>query len=381
MESEEPEHPEQDAQTSAYAQVQDLKIKFLDSAWLGCVIAALAMAPLSLSRIPQTGWNPVYGVHVGITAGLFLGHVFRKRIPHYVKLSMLTLCLGFIGVSGMLHLGLMGVGVWFLAIIAIMMGVAHSLRVGVSIFILNMIFLSLCGVAFVRGDLVAGVNPGTYVTSTQAWMLLIISSAFMPALVLLAFGKYQQTLVALVYDLEDQRNLIAEEAMYDELTRLPRRQLLFDRIEMLLRRVSRHETRGAVLFLDLDDFKQVNDTHGHRAGDAVLLEVAARLKSALRSDDTVARVGGDEFVVLLGDMENRDAAKVVAQKLVEVVRKPIMRGNTAIEVGLSVGIAILPEDGETSDVLYEHADSAMYRAKESGKNSYRFYTELEIVSA
>jgi diguanylate cyclase (GGDEF)-like protein len=381
VESEEPQQPGGGAEASAYAQVQDLKVAFLENAWLGCMIAAMVMTPLSLARIPQTGWTPVYGVHVGISAGLFFGYVFRHRIPHYVKLSTLTLCLGFVGVSGTLHLGLMGIGVWFLAIIAILMGVAHSPRVGLSIFVLNMVFLCACAVAFIRGDLVTGVDPVAYSTSAQAWTLLIISSAFMPALVLFSFGKYQQTLLALVYDMERQRDLIAEEAMYDELTRLPRRQLLFDRIEMLLRRVARHETRGAVLFLDLDDFKQVNDTHGHRAGDAVLLEVASRLKKSLRADDTVARVGGDEFVVLLGDMETRDAAGVVAQKLVEAVREPIKRGNLSIVVGLSVGIAMLPEDGQTSEALYENADAAMYRAKESGKNSYRFYAELEVVSA
>ena len=285
------------------------------------------------------------------------------------------------GVTGTLHLGLMGVGVWFLAIIAILMGVAHSPRVGLSIFILNMIFLCLCAVAFIRGDLVAGVNPNFYATSTQAWTLLIMSSAFMPALVLLSFGKYQATLLELVYHLKNQRDLIAEEAMYDELTRLPRRQLLYDRIDMLLLRVARHEARGAVLFLDLDDFKAVNDTYGHRAGDAVLLEVAARLKGTLRADDTVARVGGDEFVVLLCDLSTRDDACKVAQKLVEAVRAPIVRDGVELRVGLSVGIAMLPDDGETSEQLLEHADIAMYRAKESGKNSFRFYTEFEAVSA
>ena len=364
---------------SAYARIHDLKAEFIDRAWFVCLAISSVAVPLSVSRVSSTGWLAVYSLHVAVFATLVVGYIFRARLSHQSKLAMLTICLMFVGGWGMLRFGLLGSGVWFFAIAAILAGVSHSGRVGTAIFMGSVLFLSICGYGFATGQLLLDFDVIGYATSPHSWVLLILVSSFMPALVLIAFGHYQRMLVALALDMERQRDLIAEEALYDELTRLPRRQLLYDRMQMALRRAKRHGAKSAVLFIDLDDFKRVNDVHGHHAGDHVLVEVADRMRESLRADDTVARLGGDEFVVILSDLTHYADAEGVAAKLVQRVREPIEYRGLELGVGASVGIALLPLDGETIEEIMERSDQAMYRSKKGGKGRISFHPASEKI--
>jgi len=166
-------------------------------------------------------------------------------------------------------------------------------------------------------------------------------------------------------------------AHHDHLTGLPNRNLLNDRMNHALARVKRHGGRMAVLFVDLDRFKPVNDTLGHEAGDQVLKEVASRLISCVRSSDTVARVGGDEFVVVTEEIMRPSEAGMVARKIVETLSRPIEVDGHACSVGASVGIAVFPDDGYTMEEVSKAADTAMYRVKHSGRNGYCFYAAGE----
>ncbi|MCB1874216.1 MAG: diguanylate cyclase, partial [Gammaproteobacteria bacterium] len=131
----------------------------------------------------------------------------------------------------------------------------------------------------------------------------------------------------------------------------------------------------AVLFLDLDDFKKINDTLGHQVGDEVLKLSAKRIKALLRKDDTVARLGGDEFVILLDRLERPEDASLVARKVLATLKQPFKISNRDLYIGVSIGISIFPQDGEDSDTLVRNADVSMYRAKQLGKNYFQFYTE------
>ncbi|MCX7950120.1 MAG: GGDEF domain-containing protein, partial [Treponemataceae bacterium] len=131
---------------------------------------------------------------------------------------------------------------------------------------------------------------------------------------------------------------------------------------------------GALLFMDLDNFKPINDTFGHQEGDHALVEVAHRIKRALRASDVIARVGGDEFVVLLTDMENEEGARLVAEKIIKTLEQPLYIEGKLCQLGVSIGIALYPEDGTSGDELIRHADEAMYRIKRAGKNGYTFYS-------
>lgn len=163
-------------------------------------------------------------------------------------------------------------------------------------------------------------------------------------------------------------------AYHDSLTGLPNRRLLDDRLRQSLYAAERRERRLAVMLLDLDGFKRVNDSLGHRAGDAVLREVAARLASCMRKADTVARQGGDEFAIVLSDVESQGDCRIVAEKILRALEKDFRVDGESFSIGASMGIALFPADAGDSDALLRNADAAMYRAKQLGRNQYCFYT-------
>lgn len=162
-------------------------------------------------------------------------------------------------------------------------------------------------------------------------------------------------------------------AYYDPLTQLPNRRLLEDRLDLAIRHAHRQQQQLGVVFIDLDHFKQVNDTLGHAAGDALLLEVAHRLRSVLREDDTLARLGGDEFIALLPELNEASEARKIAARLIDSISGPFFVDGQQFRIGCSLGISLYPDDGDSVDMLVQHADAAMYRAKQEGRNTYRFF--------
>jgi diguanylate cyclase (GGDEF)-like protein/PAS domain S-box-containing protein len=168
---------------------------------------------------------------------------------------------------------------------------------------------------------------------------------------------------------------IAFQAYHDLLTGLPNRALFKDRLGQALAHAKRHGQILATLFLDMDRFKVVNDTLGHLVGDGLLQAVAQRLRGCLREGDTLARIGGDEFMVLLPQIRSRDSAAFIAQKILGALEQPFTVEGHELYVGMSIGIAIHPDDGETIETLIKHADIAMYNAKDHGRNDFKFFTQ------
>ncbi len=171
-----------------------------------------------------------------------------------------------------------------------------------------------------------------------------------------------------------QEERIRQLAFHDPLTGLPNRELLADRLEKAMHRSRRHDDRLGLLFIDLDGFKNVNDSLGHHAGDRLLREVTERFRERIRGQDTLARLGGDEFVVLVDELAHRHDARPVAEKLLDALAEPFHIGGETIAIGASIGIALHPDDAASADALIRDADSAMYAAKERGRNNVQFYT-------
>ena len=163
-------------------------------------------------------------------------------------------------------------------------------------------------------------------------------------------------------------------SQHDALTELPNRLLLIDRLHQALARAHWHERLVAVLFVDIDRFKTINDTLGHESGDRLLQALAQRLTTCIREGDTVARFGGDEFVILLDDVAAADDIAAVAQKVLDALTEPFALDNQALYTTASIGVSLYPYDGKDSSSLLKNADIAMYRAKERGKNTYQFYS-------
>lgn len=170
-------------------------------------------------------------------------------------------------------------------------------------------------------------------------------------------------------------------ALTDPLTRLANRRLLFNHLEKLITSSVRHNSHGAVLLIDLDGFKQINDTHRHEAGDAVLVEIARRLKSMVRSEDIVGRLGGDEFIVLLNHLDGderkaRAAAMQVSEALIGGISKPYQFKDKTLQVGACVGVRLLGFEGQDAETAIREADSAMYRAKDAGRGCAVFFEKI-----
>jgi diguanylate cyclase (GGDEF)-like protein/PAS domain S-box-containing protein len=173
--------------------------------------------------------------------------------------------------------------------------------------------------------------------------------------------------------LKENEDQLQKLAFYDPLTSLPNRALFHDRLRVALANAERHRTRLAVAYIDLDRFKYVNDTLGHSMGDRLLIEIGQRILRSVREVDTVARMGGDEFTVLLTDLSAEGDAQNVCERIVEEVGKPVQLGQDTVYVGASVGIGFYPEDGRDASAIQKHADIAMYAAKEAGRGQVRVF--------
>ncbi|MDM5270979.1 EAL domain-containing protein [Sulfurovum sp. zt1-1] len=176
-------------------------------------------------------------------------------------------------------------------------------------------------------------------------------------------------------ELRRQKNMMEYRAYHDELTGLPNRSYFLEELERTINRVRRSEGLGALLFIDLDHFKEINDSLGHKHGDSVLKIIASRLEEIVRKGDFVARFGGDEFTTILEDIKNMDNVITKVQQMMEILNAPITINEHIHYLTFSIGISLFPNDGETAEVLLKNSDASMYKAKEEGRNTYVFYEQ------
>ncbi|RLA71567.1 MAG: hypothetical protein DRG24_05220 [Epsilonproteobacteria bacterium] len=175
-------------------------------------------------------------------------------------------------------------------------------------------------------------------------------------------------------DLREQKEILNYQAHHDALTELPNRALFHDRLKQAIEKARRHQKEFALFFIDLDRFKQINDSLGHKVGDGVLKVVADRLNSLIRNEDTLARLGGDEFTVLMEGLKRPQDASILAQKILEILVKPIHIGEHILYISSSIGISLYPKDDTDAQNLLKYADTAMYKAKKEGRDNYQFYS-------
>ena len=166
-------------------------------------------------------------------------------------------------------------------------------------------------------------------------------------------------------------------ATHDFLTKLPNRSLFKDRLANALHLAKRSQRKLAVLFIDLDKLKKINDENGHAIGDLAIKGLAQRVLSCIRSSDTLARIGGDEFILLLPNINNTQDALELGQKILQVIKDDIKTSNTVIKLSASIGIAVYPDHGETPSQLIEHSDAAMYFAKTHGRNRVHLFNPVD----
>ena len=192
---------------------------------------------------------------------------------------------------------------------------------------------------------------------------------------------YNMLEVRLLYkQLEHSNRALEFLALHDALTGLPNRQLLMDRLSLAIAHARRNKSTMAVMYLDLDGFKQINDTLGHDAGDTLLRMVADRLVAAVRQEDTVARLGGDEFVITLWELSHADDVAKLVSKVIQAVSQPYSIQGRSVSITASAGVGIYPAHGEEEETLMKSADLALYEAKRTGKNDYRIAARTDLLA-
>lgn len=339
---------------------------------VGCCTIACLGVPASLSRIPTTGWLPLYGFHALLGAIAIGTYMARERLSANVKTGIIVTLFYGVGIVGIVNLGLLGAGVWWLVVSSLLLGVMYSPRVGLYATILSFAFVGLVGYGFVQGYLLLAIDANDYLASAASWATLIIATSVMPFFVFQAIATLQVETESLVEEVQRQRDEITRLASHDQLTGLLMPRALEERIDHAIQLSHRHGRRLALMFLDLDRFKAVNDTYGHAAGDHVLQTMGQRFSEVLRVSDSKGRIGGDEFVFLLEQPGTDEQIAAIAQRLVETACAPVPFGDFTLQVGASVGVALCPEDGGSSQSLRQAADRAMYEAKAAGRGVYCF---------
>jgi diguanylate cyclase (GGDEF)-like protein len=220
------------------------------------------------------------------------------------------------------------------------------------------------------------VNRETFVQTVILIVLLLLVSTVI-ALILWRLNKRLYIEIGKRHQVEKQLEYMAYN---DRLTNIPNRSLLLDRLEQDMAQVGRRNLELAVAYLDLDGFKKINDDYGHAVGDQLLISVVDEMKKSLRDGDTLARVGGDEFVAVLADLKSIEESFPILDRLINSASLPMQINNIKMQVSVSIGVTYYPQDGEVNvEELLHQADQAMYKAKNSGKNCYQLYRQAEEV--
>lgn len=219
------------------------------------------------------------------------------------------------------------------------------------------------------------LNSNVYEDYFYILMPLIISSIFIyiyEKRVTLVKKQLELKNISLEEEIELKERLL-EKAHYDHLTKLPNRVLFQDRLNQAIIKSNRSQKDFAILFIDLDGFKEINDTHGHRAGDIVLCELASRLENLIRKEDTICRFGGDEFICIIENLDSCHTASAIAEKIIKKTKEPIMLPQKIV-LTCSIGISLYKKDTNDEKILLQYADTAMYNAKDLGKDIWQFYS-------
>lgn len=334
------------------------------------VTAASIILLISISRMIETGWLWIYLVHSSAYLVLLFSYLFRQKIQSKSKaLILITLSL-LIGIVGLLNYGMFAGGIFFFPLAGLLLMLFYPYRILFLYFSGLVLFFTIVAAAFISGKITTVVDESVLHLSVIHWLTYAGAFVFLLVVGLAILRVYKGLLFDLVSQLDQQNEYIAMIANHDALTGLPLRSLLYDRIEMSIHRADRYKKISGILFVDLDDFKQVNDLYGHQIGDSCLINVSKRMKKRIRSEDTLCRLGGDEFIIVIDQIECIADDENLTQSLIEAVAKPMVIEENQIRVSVSIGISLYPNHAKTIDTLIRLADQAMYQAKKYGKNSY-----------
>ncbi len=323
---------------------------------------------LIFPEIQVTAWQ--IRLYLALSILAVLGLTYTSLVAQYLQISLFVLMLLF-GFSNLaLMMALPSAEPYFVGLILIMVyGYFAGLRFIYALGASTIVVLGYVIASFVQAEL-----PEAFFVQLPLLLAAFLISGFAGY----TAERQRRMFFAQTQVIEEERELHEKMALHDPLTELPNRNLLRERMAQSLARAKRQEDQFAVMFIDLDNFKTVNDNYGHHIGDQVLIAIAKRLKAHMRIEDTVARLGGDEFVLLSENVSVEQDVRITAARILEEVSQPIVLNLRALDVvsiniTASLGISLCPRDGETLEQLVERADGAMYQVKHNGKGSFGFF--------
>ena len=361
-----------DRQLSATEHWHELRGYFLDRILIGFVILALIGLPVSLSRAWFHGWHLVYTIQSIIALVVLLLYVLRHQLSFALKSGVLIFSLLILALMGLKTFGLAGGGVPFLLLLQFLVSSIYPLQTALIWFFSTFAMLVVIGLGCIAGNIQFTIDFNDYMTRLSSWASVWILFGVIGIVAFRAMGVVQHTLLSLLKEIEEQRNYINHLANHDQLTGLPTMRLAQDRLEMAVNHAEYNQGKVAVLLMDLDGFKQINDRFGYEYGDRALKETAQRMRQIVRANDTVARRSGDEFLVILESQGDTQYFSITAERIIREISQPIHHNNMWFTVGASIGIAIFPDHSRNIEELKSLADQAMYDVKNQQKNSFSF---------
>lgn len=344
----------------------------------GMVIICSIGLPISLSRWPDIGFQWVFVHHIAITLTAYICY-FRSNTKNYnIDLLAISLMLTSMVISGSFSFGLQSGAVTFAIFTSFIVGFAWGLRLAIIYSIGWCVFIIGTGWLFIEGHLQYVISPNDYSQSIGAWLVVALGSSFTIIFILIAANQAYIHLLRLLEKIEQQKQEIENIANIDYITGFYNARLCNPHIAQAISIAKREQTLVAILFIDLNEFKKVNDTHGHDLGDSVLSESSKRIKSVLRDMDIACRVGGDEFLIILPTIHNIPEIIDITERIHNAIKPSFDLANATIQISCSIGAALYPNNAEDPDTLRKMADAAMYKAKKAHSSHVEFYAHSAL---
>ncbi len=343
----------------------------------GLMTLVVIGVPLSLARIPITGFQPEHTLH--IVTMVFTSVVFYQRHKMSALWIVLFAMLIFITVAfaAVASNGLASPFALFAALAAAIVTLVYGLLRGAVFITVFFIIALLIGGLHINGYLSPDIDYNLYNKNWVTWTLASSVSLMMILMMLVILGNLKKQLLQTIEELEQEKLKAEQRANHDTLTGLLSLHMANDRMELAIKNAKRNKTKVAIIFLDLDNFKSINDDYGHDAGDCVLIEVAKRLKSCIREVDSACRIGGDEFFIVMAEVHAGHEVGLVCERIINSVGHPIDYQGQTLHIELSAGIALYPDHALDSSKLKNMADRAMYKVKQRHTHSYAFSPKSE----
>jgi diguanylate cyclase (GGDEF)-like protein len=334
-------------------------------------VLALVGLPCSLFHALEFGWLPIQYLHVGTSVWILMTYAYRHRLSsNFLYISGVTNLL-LVGLTSFIELGVFGIGYYctFAAvlIITIMRGVKKGL---ISTVVLSVV-LGGIGSAWSMGHFTFPYDYSIYVQSFNGWIPQFVVFFVIVGLMAVSVSTYVSGFKKLVNDVNQQKKDHEYLANHDALTGLPTLRLAMDRLNIAISLARREQRKVAALYLDLDGFKLINDTHGHDAGDQILQSISLRIQETMRTSDTACRIGGDEFLIILNNVDDYPSVDATCQRLIAAIGERIEYQGNTLQVGVSIGGAIFPDHAHDAKSLRHAADKEMYSVKKEGKNNFK----------